>query len=747
MKFLFVLIVFVNLITSFSKTVSQDLLEHVHSPVCGTNNSSLFCNNYSTYFPMSNDTLKALIIFANYPDGNWDPININSNLIYMQYWPGATATQKPSWADSVICPTTTNVWHPSLTGLLAQSSNGKFWLIGDVYPDIVILNNNTDYYSPSNGRRIGTAIKEIIDEVNPNVNFANYDKFDPCDFDSDGNRREPDGTVDFIFIIFRFNGSSVTDPDSEGNGYTGIADLGGQSRTFGTSSDSALIWRDGKKISAAYPGSGCIAEMYFKWYIGVPEHEFTQHYGYGGYHLDGLGSHSVNGGGIASAYDREHFSWTFGNIYQPTSNTTDINLRDYSTTGDYIKVVRNQKTYFVENRRRLNYYSSNNIHSWRWTVNEPLLPMQRDSGLFIYDSNFNLHHAYGRWDFATCAGNPIRWKILKPPYINQYIPETVNRFNGMTMMNLKQKVATINCGTVTNQYTGGTVDKASYIGEVGDSKTCFDVNYNQVFSPWSNPGVPISSSSDSLTIELVERNSDGSIDVNVYFTNMPLASPSKPQFLKTSKQYNSSPQGSFYVRLKWLRNKEPDMYTYGIYKATTNTPGVDATYSYLGSTSDTTYLDNSILMYDPNTRYPGTCPPLPVTFSYRITAVDLTDKESVRSDRDSISGYYDPCDEQGADSQLGENHNPTKNELLQNYPNPFNPITKIKYYSKDQGNVNISVYDITGKNVVTIIDGHKMPGVYDIDFDATKYNLSSGIYFYKIQINNFSEIRTMILLK
>lgn len=226
-------------------------MQQLLQPSCGTEStSSAFCfpHYFPTYFPMENDTLKCLIIFANYADGNYDPINENSNLIYMQHWPGTNGQhiQKPSWADSVICPTATNVWHPSLTGLFQVSSNSKFWMIGNVWDSIVVLDSSKYYYT-RDGKNIGYAVKEVLDRVDPYIDFSEYDKFDPCDYNSNGNRREPDGTVDFIFIMFRFNMSVLTDTNAfvSGEGsYNGIASLGGHSNKFG---DSTFITKDGKK--------------------------------------------------------------------------------------------------------------------------------------------------------------------------------------------------------------------------------------------------------------------------------------------------------------------------------------------------------------------------------------------------------------------------------------------------------------------------------------------------------------------
>ncbi|MBK8947134.1 MAG: T9SS type A sorting domain-containing protein [Ignavibacteriae bacterium] len=90
--------------------------------------------------------------------------------------------------------------------------------------------------------------------------------------------------------------------------------------------------------------------------------------------------------------------------------------------------------------------------------------------------------------------------------------------------------------------------------------------------------------------------------------------------------------------------------------------------------------------------------------------------------------------------------------LEQNYPNPFNPNTKISYsipnvassFSSSQI-VQIKVYDILGKEISTLVNEQKPAGNYEVNFNAV--NLPSGIYFYKIQVGEFSEIKKMTLLK
>lgn len=83
--------------------------------------------------------------------------------------------------------------------------------------------------------------------------------------------------------------------------------------------------------------------------------------------------------------------------------------------------------------------------------------------------------------------------------------------------------------------------------------------------------------------------------------------------------------------------------------------------------------------------------------------------------------------------------------LDQNYPNPFNPSTKIKYSLERESDVNITVYDVMGREVADLLNERKPAGVYEVDFDASQ--LSSGVYIYKITAGDFVSSRKMILMK
>ena len=83
--------------------------------------------------------------------------------------------------------------------------------------------------------------------------------------------------------------------------------------------------------------------------------------------------------------------------------------------------------------------------------------------------------------------------------------------------------------------------------------------------------------------------------------------------------------------------------------------------------------------------------------------------------------------------------------LEQNYPNPFNPSTKIKFRISDFGFVSLKVCDVLGNEITTLVSEEKAIGNYEIEFIGR--NLTSGIYFYRLQAREFVETKMMILMK
>jgi len=91
------------------------------------------------------------------------------------------------------------------------------------------------------------------------------------------------------------------------------------------------------------------------------------------------------------------------------------------------------------------------------------------------------------------------------------------------------------------------------------------------------------------------------------------------------------------------------------------------------------------------------------------------------------------------------NEIPAKYNLSQNYPNPFNPITKIQFEIPKNGFVTLKIYNVLGKEVSSLISKEMNAGIYTVDFDAS--NLSSGVYFYSIEVNDFKDTKKMMLVK
>ncbi len=88
---------------------------------------------------------------------------------------------------------------------------------------------------------------------------------------------------------------------------------------------------------------------------------------------------------------------------------------------------------------------------------------------------------------------------------------------------------------------------------------------------------------------------------------------------------------------------------------------------------------------------------------------------------------------------------PKSFSLSQNYPNPFNPTTVIKYSVPRNGYVTLKIYNLMGQLVATLVNGQLSAGSYKTDFDASK--LSSGVYFYKLNVDGFMMTKKMMLLK
>ncbi|MCB9210066.1 MAG: T9SS type A sorting domain-containing protein [Ignavibacteriales bacterium] len=130
----------------------------------------------------------------------------------------------------------------------------------------------------------------------------------------------------------------------------------------------------------------------------------------------------------------------------------------------------------------------------------------------------------------------------------------------------------------------------------------------------------------------------------------------------------------------------------------------------------------------------------PKYYTYSDNSVNASGKYSYRLKQIDINGTFEY-------SKIVEVifTAPKDFELTQNYPNPFNPETSIQFNLPIDANVKLSVFNVLGEEVVQLINGFKSAGIHNVTFDGGSIN--SGIYFYKIEANNFMQIRKMILQK
>jgi hypothetical protein len=93
---------------------------------------------------------------------------------------------------------------------------------------------------------------------------------------------------------------------------------------------------------------------------------------------------------------------------------------------------------------------------------------------------------------------------------------------------------------------------------------------------------------------------------------------------------------------------------------------------------------------------------------------------------------------------------PTTYHLEQNYPNPFNSSTLIRFQIREFGLVNLKVFDVLGREVATLINEYREPGIYSVQFDTRpdkSGSFASGVYFYRLQTERFTDIKRMVLMR
>ena len=92
-----------------------------------------------------------------------------------------------------------------------------------------------------------------------------------------------------------------------------------------------------------------------------------------------------------------------------------------------------------------------------------------------------------------------------------------------------------------------------------------------------------------------------------------------------------------------------------------------------------------------------------------------------------------------------ENDVPLTFRLEQNYPNPFNPATQITYFLPITSHISLKVFDLLGREVAMLVNEEKHAGSYSVEWNAA--NMPSGVYFYRLQTNDFVKTKKLVLIK
>ncbi len=176
------------------------------------------------------------------------------------------------------------------------------------------------------------------------------------------------------------------------------------------------------------------------------------------------------------------------------------------------------------------------------------------------------------------------------------------------------------------------------------------------------------------------------------------------------------------IQLQWTDPVDADFKYFSIYRS--EQPGVQPTpQNRIASTTETSYLDADVTVGK--------------TYYYTITATDFSGNEGVPAPEVAlvVTGVEEAV-------QAGI---PAEYALLQNYPNPFNPSTSIRFNLKAPGHVDLAIYNLLGDRVKQILDRDMPAGYHRVVIDAS--GLASGVYFYKLRVNDFVAVRKMVVAR
>jgi len=564
-------------------------------------------------FITSKGTIKALAVFIQFLGDNSHPDS--------KEWP---FNQPPVFLHTFLDSTEAQVSVPwSFSDYYRKMSFDALKIYGKGY--FVITRHTEKYYRDTlhlGNEAFGRATKEVLGTLTSRINYAEYDNWK--DIINAHTPNTPDGVVDLIIVLYR---QSIY---PSGNKAQGIAKLG---------TNESNITLNGKILKFGIPGSGITNSGGWQGMAGfMPsmKHEYG-HLLLGGGHPEysnrddgGLASAGMSGilmgqGNVATGWERQKLGWI---NYINVLNNQPATLGDYAITGQVLKIAvpGTKEAFLIQNHQKLCIYDDPN-------TNRP------GKGIFIYhikdttasQPNYDMEVAEGKFNWVSpyWFDPGPGWGINPLPAFSQTIANPAG-YDGRDMLPTDRQLSNGKwiCEAFYYYENGRPVHVDRY---KGDPKDAYNIGYNQVFSPWSNPNSNTwNNSQTSIAVEITGKHSGSNgedvFDLNLFVNTPEQVSPSKPINLRGSYTRNNS------ISLSWTRNTEPHMiYTgnhhYDIYRSIFY-DGCRLSYIKINSTPITSpsFSDNP--------------PPIPIGipadkeiyWSYHIKAIDNTGKVSVVSE-------------------------------------------------------------------------------------------------------------------
>ena len=426
----------------------------------------------------SKGNLKALAIFIQFQGDNTASTD----------WP---ANHPPTFLNAFIDSSLSVSSEPwSFSDYYRKMSNDSLRIYGRGY--FAVTSHTEKYYRESIGLSrpndgFGFATQEVLRALNSQINYADYDNWT---FRSGSHTNIPDGRVDLIIVLYR---NSIY---PSGVSAQGIAQLGGEGKIPSTDT------LDGKRIYYGFGGGSGITNsggsQGMQAVLGSMKHEFghrlfgSDHPRYKNFGSKGaiqyLGMWGIMPipGYCANAYEREKLGWITPTIVT-ANNLSNINITDYVTTGMAIKIPipGTADNYYVENHQQSSIYDSK-------------LDQINGQGLMIYKTTpYSGDHPIYDVEAAEGKFNWSNYWVSIPGYLNgDSIPAFTKLLPNRNGYDIRDWVPHNKPGYLNGRFPVFVMDDDGLGGQPyypfngwgGDGHTAFNVGYNHIFAPWTNPG-------------------------------------------------------------------------------------------------------------------------------------------------------------------------------------------------------------------------------------------------------------------